>query len=112
MVALHRGIDGSEPLRPEPITRLAGSYEERRSVRTWRLATGTLACPSCDAPVAPGDTPLRPGDAIACPYCTTPGFVRDFLSLSAPTRPARVAVRVTAPSGFAARRARRRSSPA
>ena len=109
-MALHRGIDGSEPVRPEPITRLAGSYEERKSVRAWRLATGTLACPSCDAPVAPGESPLRPGDPIACPYCFATGFVRDFLSLSAPTRPARVQVRVTAPSGFAARRRRRSSA--
>ena len=106
-MALHRGIDGSEPLRPEPITRLAGSYEERRSVRTWRLATGTLACPQCDAPVAPAGAPLRPADPIACPYCSTSGFVRDFLSLGAPTRPARVQVRVVAPSRFAARAPRR-----
>jgi hypothetical protein len=97
-VALHRGIDGSEPLRPEPITRLAGSYEVRRSVRTWTLATGTLACPDCDAPVFPGDASLRPADAISCPYCLATGFVRDFLSLAAPSRPARVAVRVVAPA--------------
>ena len=103
-MALHRGIDGSEPLRPEPITRLAGSYEERRSVRSWRLATGTLACPDCDAPVAPATSPLRPADPVACPYCFATGFVRDFLSLAAPTRPARVEVRVVAPSAFAARR--------
>ena len=106
-VALHRGIDGSEPIRPEPITRLAGSFEERRSVRSWRLATGTLACPHCDVPVAPAGTSLRPSDRIACPYCFTSGFVRDFLSLAAPTRPARVQVRVVAPTRFAARAARR-----
>lgn len=110
-MALHRGIDGSEPIRPEPITRLAGSYEERKAVRSWRLATGTLACPGCDAPVAPVGAPLRPADPIACPYCSTTGFVRDFLSLAAPTRPARVEVRVVASSGFA-RRARRRGSAA
>ena len=98
MVALHRGIDGSEPLRPEPITRLAGSHEERRSVRSWRLATGTLACPDCDAPVAPAGSPLRPADRIACPYCRSTGFVRDFLSLAAPSRPARVAVRIVLPA--------------
>lgn len=106
-MALHRGIDGSEPVRPQPIARLAGSYEERRSVRTWTLATGTLACPSCDAPVAPGDTPLRPADPLACPYCLSSGFVRDFLSLAPPSRPARVVVRVTAPARLAARPAPR-----
>ena len=97
-MALHRGSDGSEPLRPEPITRLGGWHEERRTVRSWRLATGTLACPDCDAPVAPAGSPLRPADRIACPYCLSAGFVRDFLSLAAPSRPARVAVRVSLPS--------------
>ncbi len=97
-MSLQRGIDGSEPLRPEPITRLAGSYEERKSVRTWTLATGTLACPDCDAPVAPGESPLRPADAISCPYCLSAGRVRDFLTLEDPSRPAHVKVRVSAPA--------------
>jgi hypothetical protein len=58
------------------------------------MAVGTLACPACDAPVSPGDRPLGPADALACPYCRHTGRVRDFLSLGAPTRPARVVVRV------------------
>jgi uncharacterized paraquat-inducible protein A len=67
-------------------------HEERRVVRSTRVATGTLACPSCDAPVAPGPWPLSPAQQIACPYCHHVAPVRTFLSLAAPTRPARVAV--------------------
>jgi hypothetical protein len=69
-------------------------HEERRSVRSSTLATGTLACPACDAPVAPGPGVLRPADPLGCPYCAHAGSVRDFLSLGAPSRPARVSVRV------------------
>jgi hypothetical protein len=96
-VSIHRGIDGSEPLRPEPIGTVGGTHEERRSTRTSVLATGTLACPDCDAPVLPAG-PLRPADALACPWCGRDGAVRDFLSLGEPTRPAHVVVRVTAPA--------------
>ena len=70
------------------------------------LATGTLACPSCDAPVSPGETPLRPADPLACPYCLHAGAVRDFLSLGEPTRPARVSVRVVSAPGASAGRLR------
>jgi hypothetical protein len=92
-VSFQRGIDGSEPLRPEPITRLAGPHEERRVVRGV-LGVGTLACPSCDAPVAPAGAPLAPADPLSCPFCLREGRVRDFLSLSGPPRPARVEVRI------------------
>ena len=103
-MSIDRSIDGSEPLRPEPITGLAGQREERRDARSFRLALGTLACPGCDAPVALGEGRVRPSAPIACPYCLRTGFVRDFLSLGAPTRPARVEVRVTArTAGWAAR---------
>jgi hypothetical protein len=93
-MAIQRGMDGSEPVRPEPVGRLAGPHEERLVSRTSRLATGTLACPACDAPVAPAHGPLTPVDPLACPYCRHAGPLRDFLSLAAPTRPARVEVRV------------------
>ena len=92
-MAFHRGIDGSDPVRAEPITTTAGAEELRRVTRTSVLATGTLACPRCDAPVAPAG-PVRPADAIGCPYCGHGAAVRDFLSLAAPARPARVEVRV------------------
>jgi hypothetical protein len=57
------------------------------------LAHGTLACPSCDAPVAP-DGIVTPASPMACPYCSHSGATRDFLSLDAPTRPAHVTLRV------------------
>jgi hypothetical protein len=68
--------------------------EERRSTRTTRMASGTLACPACDAPVAPAGRVLTPIDPLACPVCDHAGPVRHFLSLTAPTRPARVAIHV------------------
>jgi hypothetical protein len=68
--------------------------EERRSTRSSRMASGTLACPSCDAPVAPGERVLAPHDPLDCPYCDHAGPVHQFLSLAAPTRPARVAIHV------------------
>ena len=92
-VTFHRGIDGSDPLRAEPISRLDGTFDERRSERSWELATGTLACPHCDAPVSPPG-PVSPSDPLACPYCGHGAATRDFLSLGEPTRPARVVVRV------------------
>ena len=54
------------------------------------VATGSLACPECDAPVAapPGRSGL--GVPLACGYCGRAGAVRDFLSLEQPTRPAHV----------------------
>ena len=65
--------------------------EERRTQR--RLGSGTLACPACDAPVAlPG--PVSATAALGCPWCGHDAVVRDFLTLGAPTRPARVEVRV------------------
>ena len=73
----------------ERITRL-----EKRPSHSARLATGTLACPACDVPVAPGPLPLAPADLIGCPYCRHVATVRDFLSLATPGRPARVEVRV------------------
>ena len=93
-MSLHRGLDGSEPLRPQPVGGVAGWQEERRAARTAVLATGTLACPACDAPVAP-DRALAPAEPLACPYCGHGGAVREFLSLDPPVRPARVVVRVT-----------------
>jgi hypothetical protein len=94
-VAFLRGIDGSDWLRWEPVTRGAGAHEqERRTSRSGRLGTGTLACGRCDAPVALGDGPVSPADSISCPFCDHRARVRDFLSLDQPARPARVEVRV------------------
>jgi hypothetical protein len=77
--------------------------EERRSTRTGLLGIATLACSHCDAPVAPTRAAMSPADPLACPFCANRGPVRDFLSLEAPTRPARVAVRVVDPAGLLGR---------
>jgi hypothetical protein len=97
-MSLHRDFEGPDGVRDTPVGRMAGTQEERRVTRTWRMAQGTLACPQCDAPVAPVGGPMSPADPLACPYCAHEGAVRDFLSLGAPTRPAHVDVRIVAPA--------------
>src|SRR5215213_4605807 len=81
--------DGQRDDRFEAVERVGGPREIRPSTRTGLLATGTLACPACDAPVSPGGT-IAPSEPFACPLCDHAGSVRDFLSLAAPSRPARV----------------------
>jgi hypothetical protein len=81
--------------REDPLPADSGPREYRYRARSTRVAAGTLACPRCDAPIAPA-RPLSPAERIACPYCTHGGPVREFLSLERPTRPARVVVRVYA----------------
>jgi hypothetical protein len=101
-VSIRGGFDSSDPVRPEPVGRLAARPEERDAVAV-RLGTGTLTCPICDAPVAPAGV-LAPADALGCPFCDHTASVRDFLSLATPSRPARVEIRVV-------RRARARHGP-
>ena len=97
-------MDGSDPRGLQPAGRRGGVEEERRATRSTRLGMGTLACPRCDAPVALATRRLGPADPLDCPYCRHSAPLRDFLSLAAPSRPARVEVRVvTARAG--ARRA-------
>jgi hypothetical protein len=92
-VGILRGIDGSEPLRPDRIERPTDLQPERRASRSWWLGTGTLACPACDAPVVLPVATMAPRDPLACPLCDHDGTVRDFLSMEQPTRPTRVSVR-------------------
>jgi hypothetical protein len=75
------------------IDRVAGHHELRRSLASRQMATGTLACPSCDAPVLPLGV-MAPADPMSCGFCGHDGALRDFLSLGEPTRPTRVVVRV------------------
>ena len=96
-MSFQRGIDGGEPLRPDPVGAAAETHEYRRRVTASRLGTGTLACPRCDAPVALAPGPAAVAAPLGCPYCHHAGRVRDFLSLAAPARPARVEVRVRLP---------------
>ena len=81
------------PQRPET-ERLPGRFEKRPAADPWQLATGTFACPACDAPTLPAEGGSSPGDPIACAFCGEVAPVRDFLSLAEPTRPTRVAVRL------------------
>jgi len=95
-MALHSDVDGSDPVRTDPVGRVAGVEEERRLTRTSRLAAGTLACPQCDAPVALTGV-LTPTDALACSFCEHAGTVRDFLTLGEPSRHTHIEVRVVSP---------------
>jgi hypothetical protein len=104
-VALHYHLDGAQPVRRQPVERLAGRHEWRPAERPADLAAGTLACPDCDAPVLPAAGGVSPRDPISCGFCSRIGAVRDFLSLAEPTRPTRVAVRVRLPLEPAALRA-------
>jgi hypothetical protein len=106
-MALFRGMDGSDHLRWEPVARPVPGYEqERRSTRSGRLGTGTLACNRCDAPVALAGA-ASPSEVLSCPFCSHRAPLRDFLSLTQPSRPARVEIRVVAPpSGRALTRPR------
>ena len=93
-VAFQRGIDGSEPLRGQPLEAVAGFREKRDATGFWRLGSGTLACPLCDAPVALGGRAVSPAEELHCPYCEHGAALRDFLSLAVPSRPARVELRL------------------
>lgn len=93
-VAFQRGIDGSEPLRGQPLEAVAGLREKRDATSSWRLGSGTLACPLCDAPVALGGRVVAPAQDLHCPYCLHRAALRDFLSLAVPSRPARVELRL------------------
>jgi len=74
--------------------RVAGRHELRPAKNSWQVATGTLACPSCDVPVLPIPGGMSPSEAMTCAYCRHQAPARAFLSLTEPTRPTRVAVRI------------------
>jgi hypothetical protein len=87
----------SEPGRLDADEPTVGFEEQGRATRTQTLAVATLACSRCDAPVAPIGA-MAPSDPLSCPFCLHEAGVRDFLSLTAPLRPARVAVTVVMPT--------------
>ncbi len=93
-MTLQRGIDGSDPVRAQPLVACAGAHEDRHAARPWRLGPATLACPCCDAPVALGGRAMKLPANLDCPFCRHIAPVRDFLSLATPARPARVEVRM------------------
>jgi hypothetical protein len=88
-----RELEEGQPIRPQAIERVGGRHARRPARTTREVATGTLACPDCDAPVLPAGA-MSPADPLACGFCGHEARVRDFLSLGQPTRPTRVAVRI------------------
>lgn len=96
-MALRRSIDSTAPYSTAPVGRLVRRHLRREVAIAGRMAAGTLACPECDAPVAPPLLPLSPADDLHCGFCLHSGRVRDFLSLAIPTRPTHVYVGVTRP---------------
>jgi hypothetical protein len=95
-VAFESASGNTDPRQARPASAPIGHHEERRTTRPWHLATGSLACPDCDAPVILGAQPARPTDLLQCPFCDRAGALRDFLSLAAPARVPRVHVLVRA----------------
>jgi hypothetical protein len=81
--------DDSDPVRTDAV-----HEEKRKATRSGRVATGTLACARCDAPVALTAGPVTLTQPLSCPFCAHRAPVRDFLSLRQPTRPTRVEIRV------------------
>jgi hypothetical protein len=88
-----RGIGDSHAQSSRAAPNAGAQQEERQNARSGRIATGTLACNRCDAPVALTAGPVSPSDTLTCPFCSHRAPARDFLSLAPPTRPARVEVR-------------------
>jgi len=93
-VAFHRQLEGSGAAGPEPVRRSVGHEQRRRTHDSAQLATGTLACPVCDAPVLPGPGAVSVRETLACGFCSHSAALREFLTLGQPTRPTRVTVRV------------------
>ena len=98
-MALRRSIDSTAPYSTAPVGRVVRPHKRRDVAVAGRMASGTLSCPECDAPVATPVRPLSPADALHCGFCSHAARVRDFLSLEVPTRPTHVVVRVVRPAG-------------
>ena len=90
-------FDGSGSSASDQTRRLAVVHEERRrTVDSRTIAAATLACARCDAPVALAPGGHAPAAPLTCPFCAHRAPLREFLSLAAPIRPARVLVKLRA----------------
>jgi hypothetical protein len=97
-VSFSRSFDAAGSGAADQTRRLRVVHEEkRRSLSTQQIGMGTLACPCCDAPVALAPGPHGPAHGLTCPFCAHRAPLREFLSLAAPARPARVVVRLRRP---------------
>ena len=90
-------FDGSGSGASDQTRRLTVVHEERRrTIDSRTIAAATLACARCDAPLALVPGGHAPGEPLTCPFCAHRAPLRDFLSLAAPVRPARVLVKLRA----------------
>jgi hypothetical protein len=93
-MSVFRGTGDSSRGYSERAAPVAAAHDgERRVAHTGRMASGTIACRRCDAPVALTAGPVAATETLTCPFCGHRAPARDFLSLATPTRPARVEVR-------------------
>jgi hypothetical protein len=96
-VSFSRSFDASGSGSADQTRRLGTVHEEkRRSSDVRQVGVGTLACARCDAPVALAAGPHAPAQPLRCPFCAHQAPLRDFLSLAAPARPARVVITLRA----------------
>ena len=95
-MSFEAAADWTDPRQARLAAAAGGHHEERRATRPWHLATGSLACPDCDAPVVLTSGRARPTDPLRCPFCDHAAALRDFLSLATPARAPRVHVVVRA----------------
>jgi len=93
-VSFSRSFNASTSGASDATRRFTVHEEKRRAIDTTQLGIATLACAVCDAPVAIGPWPHAPAQMLSCPFCAHRAPLREFLSLAAPTRPARVSVRL------------------
>jgi hypothetical protein len=101
-VSIERGMEGADPIRPDPVESVLDQDALRRDARTRPVASGTLACPECDVPVVLPGRAVSPAEPFSCSFCGHDAHVRDFLSLAPPTRPTRVVVRLRRPGAIGA----------
>jgi hypothetical protein len=99
-VSFSRSFDASGSGSADQTRRLTAVHEaKRRSTDARQVGVGTLACARCDAPVALAAGPHSPGQPLSCPFCAHHAPLREFLSLAAPARPARVVITLRARRG-------------
>jgi len=95
-VSFSRSLNATGSATTDQTRRLTVREEKCRNLDTRQIGVGTLACARCDAPVALGSGPHPPTVSLTCPFCAHRAPLREFLSLAAPARPARVVVRLAA----------------